>query len=219
MVKLLDISSAWKYDNSGGTNFGTAWLQPRFNDSAWPSGVGLFGHETTPAEYPFPFTTYIPAPKDAGGKITVYYRAHFQWNGSLTNVSLVSTNYIDDGAVYYLNGVKSARCACRQRLPTTLWPQIKANEGAPEILSFTNTPALGDNVVAVEVHQVNTTSSDDVFGMQLNAVQYVTNIISTTHRRGARRAQRSSGQQSLPDQRGRFNRRLGRTVQSHHQHP
>src|SRR5262249_19519666 len=121
----------------------------------------------------------IPAPKDTGGKITVYYRTHFQWDGTMTNVSLVSTNYIDDGAVYYLNGIRMGSL----RLPATVTYNTlaadQANEGAPEILFFTNAPALGDNVVAVEVHQVNITSSDDVFGMQLNAVEYVTNIIAS----------------------------------------
>ena len=37
---------------------------------------------------------------------------------------------------------------------------------------------VGDNVVAVEVHQVNATSSDDVFGMSLSAIRYTTNVIT-----------------------------------------
>ena len=47
-----------------------------------------------------------PAPNQTGGHLTVYYRTHFNWSGSLTNFTLVSTNYVDDGAVFYLNGVK-----------------------------------------------------------------------------------------------------------------
>ena len=180
LVNLLDISSTWKYDNSGGADLGTAWVQPSFNDAAWSNGAGLFGHETTPAVYPFPFTTYIPAPRDTGGKITVYYRAHFQWDGSLTNVSLVSTNYIDDGAVYYLNGIRVGALRMPATVTYNTLAQDQGNEGAPEILYFTNPPVLGDNVVAVEVHQANATSSDAVFGMQLNAVQYATNIIVST---------------------------------------
>ena len=104
-VPLLMITNSWKYDNSGGTNFG-ATLQIGYNDSAWSSGTGLFGYETTPSEYPYPFNTYVPPPDTNGGKITVYYRTHFQWNAGLTNVTLFSTNYVDDGAVYYLNGTQ-----------------------------------------------------------------------------------------------------------------
>jgi len=73
----------------------------------------MFGFETTPQEYPYPFQTTIPAPNQANGHNTVYYRTHFQWNSSLTNFSLVSTNYVDDGAVYYLNGSKSGGFALR----------------------------------------------------------------------------------------------------------
>lgn len=180
VVKLLEISTLWKYDNSGGTNLGIAWIDPSFNDSSWPSGEGLFGHETSTTAYPYPFKTFIPSPRDADGKITVYYRTHFHWDGSLTNVTLISTNYIDDGAVYYLNGIRAGAL----RLPATVLyhtlAQDQGNEGAPEILSFTNAPVLGDNVMAVEVHQATATSSDNVFGMELNAVEYVTNVVSNT---------------------------------------
>jgi hypothetical protein len=179
VVGLLDITNAWRYDNSG-TDRGTAWSQSGFIDSDWPSGTGLFGHESTPAVYPYAFNTYVPAPADTGGHITVYYRAHFQWDGSLTNFVLVSTNYIDDGSVYYLNGSRVGDL----RLPGTVSYSTLAgtqpNEGAAELLTFTNQPVLGDNVMAVEVHQVNASSSDDVFGMQLNAVHYTTNIITTS---------------------------------------
>jgi hypothetical protein len=181
MHNLVDIGTTWRYDNSGGTNFGTTWYQVGYNDSAWPQGTGLFGFETTPAEYPFTFPTFIPPPNQAGGKITVYYRTHFQWDGSLTNYGLFSTNYVDDGVVYYLNG---SRLADSIRMPAsvtydTFATGTIATEGTPEYLTFTNRLVVGDNVIGAEVHQVNLTSSDDVFGLQLNAVQYITNILTT----------------------------------------
>jgi hypothetical protein len=180
-VPLLTITNSWKYNNSGGTNFGTAWLQIGYNDSAWSSGTGLFGYETTPSEYPYPFNTYVPPPNTNGGKITVYYRTHFQWSASLTNITLFSTNYIDDGAVYYLNGTKVGSL----RMPATVTydtlATLQPTEGVAEPLSFgTNSPVTGDNIMAVEVHQNGTGSSDDVFGMLLSASQFSTNIITTT---------------------------------------
>lgn len=188
LVNLADMNTSWRYDNSGGTNYGggSAWYQPVYSpESTWSTGQGLFGYETTAAEYlPYVFRTYIPPPNTNGGKITVYYRSHFTWNGVLTNYSLVSTNFVDDGAVYYLNGAKlgpvsSIRMPATYTYNTTASGQI-AVEGTPEYLYFTNQLLAGDNVLAVEVHQINTTSSDDVFGMLLNAVQYTTNIITTT---------------------------------------
>ena len=180
-VPLLTITNSWKWDNSGGTNLGTAWLQTGFNDSAWSSGLPLFGFETTPAEYPYPFLTTIPAPDQANGHITVYYRTHFQWNASLTNFSLSSTNYVDDGTVYYLNGVRvgSLRMPASVIYNTLATQQLA--EGVSEILPLpANNLVVGDNVMAVELHQNSTNSSDDVFGMLLSAVQFTTNIITTT---------------------------------------
>jgi hypothetical protein len=181
IVPLITISTSWKWDNSGGTNLGTTWLQTGFNDSAWSSGQALFGFETTPAEYPYPFLTTIPAPNQANGHIATYYRTHFQWNGSFTNVALYSTNYVDDGTVYYLNGSKVGSL----RMPGTVVFNTLASaqpptEGALETVVLTNNLVLGDNVMAVELHQNTTNSSDDVFGMSLSAVQFTTNIITTT---------------------------------------
>jgi hypothetical protein len=179
-VTLLDITNVWRYDNSG-TDRGTTWYPAAFNDSAWPSGTGLFGFETTPAEYPYAFHTTIPAPNQSGGHITVYYRTHFNWNGSLTNVTLVSTNYVDDGAAYYLNGVKVGSLRMPASFTYATLAANQPNEGVAEILPLpAGSLVNGDNVMAVEVHQTVNTSSDDVFGMQLNAVQLTTNIITTS---------------------------------------
>src|SRR5439155_3387819 len=179
-IHLLAIADNWKFDDTG-ANLGTAWSQVAYDDSGWTtSGSGLFGFETTPSEYPYPFLTSIPAPKD-GGPLTVYYRTHFQWNGGLTNFSLVSTNYVDDGAVYYLNGARVASLRMPAVVNYTTLATNQLNEGLPEILTFpTNNLVNGDNLMAVEVHQVNNASSDDVFGLQLSAVQSTTNIITTT---------------------------------------
>ncbi len=180
-VPLLTITNSWKYNNSGGTNLSTTWIPASYNDSAWSSGTGLFGYETTPSEYPYPFNTYVPPPNTNGGKITVYYRTHFQWNGGLTNFALLSTNYIDDGAVYYLNGSQVGSLRMTAPVTYNTLAGNQPNEGLAELLSFaTNSLVTGDNVMAVEVHQTATSSSDDVFGMLLSALQTSTNIITTT---------------------------------------
>jgi len=119
---------AWRYDNSG-TDFGTSWLQPGFDDSAWPSGIGLFGFETTPAEYPYPFNTTIPAPNQAGGHITVYYRTTFVWTNPVAGWQLWATNYLDDGAVYYINGVEAGRIRVAAGQVYSTFAAIQNSEG------------------------------------------------------------------------------------------
>ncbi len=171
----------WKYNNSG-TDLGMSWRQPEFNDGAWSSGYGLFGYETTPAVYPYPFQTTVPAPEQTGGHLTVYYRTHFQWTNG-PGFALTSINYVDDGAVFYLNGKEAARVRITANPVTYSSPaQNLGSEGTPDILTLISTNLVdGDNVLAVEVHQPNCcgsgTSSDDVFGMALTAVKTVTNIV------------------------------------------
>jgi len=183
-VPLLTImNTAWRWDSSG-SNYATTWLQDSFNDSAWSNGFGLFGFESTPNEYlPNTFQTYIPPP-DSNGVITVYYRTRFNWTNSLANVSLVATNYIDDGAVWYLNGSEVGRVRVAAGQTYTTLAANQPTEGQAEVMNF-STASLksGTNLMEVEVHQTTCcgagTSSDDVFGMSLSAVTYTTNIISS----------------------------------------
>jgi len=104
----------------------------------------------------------------------------------MSGFQLVATNYIDDGAVYYLNGIEVGRL--RITANPVVYSTLAANqpaEGQTEVLTFsTNSLVAGDNVMAVEVHQSSCcgsgTSSDDVFGMSLAAVVYATNVITQT---------------------------------------
>ncbi|HYG35272.1 MAG TPA: lamin tail domain-containing protein, partial [Clostridia bacterium] len=181
VVKLLDITNTWKYENSG-TNLPATWPQLSYDDADWASGEALFGYETTPAAYPFPFSTPILPPDQPGGHVTVYFRARFSWDQSLTNFVLVSTNYVDDGAVYYLNGSKVASLRMPASFTYSTLATNQPNEGRPEVLFFSPTNLVsGSNVMAVEVHQGSTGSSDVAFGCQLNAVQFTTNIITSTN--------------------------------------
>ena len=181
VVNLIDITNKiWRYDNSGGTNLSATWNTPGFDDSSWAAGNGLFGFETTPGIYPYPFNTTVPAPNQAGGKITVYYRAHFSFTNQ-SGFALYTTNYLDDGAVWYLNGVEIDRLRVPAGQTYSTSGQNQTAEGVAEVRSWaTNIIVPGDNVIAVEVHQSGATSTDAVFGMSLAAVRSVTNILTTS---------------------------------------
>ena len=175
-VNLFGVTNQfWRYNDSA-TDLGTAWRSAGFDDSAWPIGRGLFGFETSPGLYPFPFNTFSPAPAN-GGPLTVYYRIHFQWTNG-PGWQLLSTNYVDDGAVYYINGQEAGRLRVTANPVLFSSPaqnQPNGNEGVPQVLNL-STAALvdGDNVLAVEVHQSDTGSSDAVFGMALAGVRSIT---------------------------------------------
>jgi hypothetical protein len=176
VVNLVGITNHfWRYDDSG-TDQGNAWRQPAYSDSSWPQGRGLFGQEPDSNNYAYPFNTFVPAPPN-GGHITVYYRTHFQWTNTDPNYVFYATNYLDDGAVYYLNGVEVDRIRITGTVTYNTTAANQPNEGAAEVrLLPTSNLVPGDNVLAVEVHQGNATSSDVVFGLALTAVKSITNI-------------------------------------------
>jgi hypothetical protein len=167
---------SWKYDASS-NDLGTAWRAVGYNDAAWSGGTGLFGFESTSNQYaPYSFTTYVPSPS-RGGPVTVYYRTHFNWtNGA--GWTLVLTNYADDGAVFYLNGTELGRIRVTSN-PVLFTSQAQnSTEPSIDILNFAGTSLVnGDNVLAVELHQSDTNSSDHVFGLGLAATKAITNIL------------------------------------------
>src|SRR5688572_8451253 len=70
---VIATEGTWKFDDRG-TDLGTAWREPGFNDSAWPSGAGLFFQEDGP----------LPAAKNTPltpGRSTYYFRTRFTFNG------------------------------------------------------------------------------------------------------------------------------------------
>src|SRR5258708_34051 len=109
-VQLLSVSnSPWRY-LANGANQGTAWAHPPVPDNSWSNGFGLFGFETTSNVYlPDVFRSFI-APLSQGGPVTAYFRTHFPWPPNpLVGVTLRAKALLDDGAVFYLNGVEVGR--------------------------------------------------------------------------------------------------------------
>ena len=171
-LSLLTLSnSQWRYDDTA-TDLGTAWRAVSYPaENQWPAGVGLFGVESThPSPYTEPVRTALVL---NAGRTTYYFRTRFNFTGNPAGITLRATAYVDDGAVFYLNGAELHRV----RLPAgpitfTNKAQLASPEGVPVIIDFpASRLAAGANVLAVEVHQHSDTSSDVVFGMALEVLQ------------------------------------------------
>ncbi|MGB1745728.1 MAG: hypothetical protein ACPHL9_12685, partial [Limisphaerales bacterium] len=104
------------------------------------------------------------------GKVAYYFRATFELPEDAGAATARVTHYVDDGAVFYLNGEEFGD---RFRMPADAeidFETLAANGGDARRNSFTFDPALlnaGKNTIAVEVHQASRSSSDVVFGLQL----------------------------------------------------
>jgi len=154
----------WRYLFEG-SDPGTSWRQPEFNDDLWPGGRAELGFGDSDE------TTVIG--QAANGFITAYFRRSFlvanpAAMGSLLNFQLRR----DDGAVVYLNGVE----VYRNNMPTGLVTQatlasgFAADDGAGiQPTNVTATLRAGLNTIAVEMHQSDATSTDMTFALSVSA--------------------------------------------------
>ena len=161
---------------------GTGWKTNGYNDAGWyGSGPGLLYVEN--ATYVAPKNTALPPPYGSTIPRTYYFRTHFSFANSLTGASLVFSNYVDDGAVFYLNGAELYRLRIAAA-PTTILNTTAASGTpctgtsyagdaatiCPDVFTISGNLATnlvkGDNVVAVEVHNY-TSGNDLVFGSAL----------------------------------------------------
>lgn len=163
-------NSVWHYNDSG-QDLGTNWRNRNYAaEGQWPSGTGLFGVEGT---QPYPYPVPIQTPMVLGARrITYYFRAHFNFSGNPAGLNLIVNAYVDDGAVFYLNGAEAGRVRLtNDPVYFTNKAQLATPEGPVSMLSLPlDNLAQGDNVIAVEVHQSDPNSSDVVFGMSLDII-------------------------------------------------
>jgi hypothetical protein len=185
-VILFTFNKTWRYDQSG-ANLGTAWRGTFYNDSAWPSGPGILGFETTTATWqfltniapPLGTNTMLALTNNLGGginfggtnvTITFYFRTTVDIP-TFNPASAIMTlrGYIDDGAALYVNGVEQFRY--NLATTSTSYTNFSTANLAEATLVVSNLTGFvqGNNVIAVEVHQDAIASSDIDWGMQLEA--------------------------------------------------
>ncbi len=164
-LTLIEMASQWSYHQDAAAP-PAAWLEPGFDDAAWPSGKALLAKESSPM--PAPLNTPL-----ALGPRTFYFRTRFEWNGEAPPTRLQLWAVVDDGAILYLNGKEALRLG----MPPDIAPHHEMLAGRNIINAtlegpFTIDTALlkpGENLLAAEVHQVSGNSSDIVFGLRLEA--------------------------------------------------
>ncbi|HTL56672.1 MAG TPA: lamin tail domain-containing protein [Candidatus Limnocylindrales bacterium] len=181
-LHLLSYDSIWKYDQTDNLDE-FDWKSPGYDDSAWPFGPGLLAAENNPAITPLIGTVLedprLPDPGVSSGH-AYYFRTRVTLPADFYSVSLAGTYRCDDGAVIHLNGSESLRI----RLPSgVIWNQTMATGFPPdstggtdatsdEPLALSSGLVPGSNLIAVEVHQQNSSSSDIVWGLALDATVY-----------------------------------------------
>jgi alkaline phosphatase len=161
---LVATGSVWQYNDTG-TDLGTAWREPVYDDSKWKSGPAKLGYGDGDE------ATVISYGPSASSKYPCYYFRHsFSIDNPFAYENLSLRILRDDGAVVYLNGVEVAR----YNMPSgTITYATYASTAAeypwdPPLL-IPHLLVTGLNVIAVEVHQCNASSSDLALDLELTA--------------------------------------------------
>ena len=175
---VVTVSNLWRFnweDLSAIT-----WLAPNYDDSEWPGlGFALFYVEdnagVSPRNTSLPTDNGVPYP-------TYYFRTHFDFADTSAGYALLFTNFLDDGAVFYLNGqevrrvrVNSGPISYNSSANGCPVNACEATLDAPDVFrlsgdAMTNLLA-GDNVLAVAVHQFPSAENDVVFGSTVGLVR------------------------------------------------
>ena len=179
-VVLVPAQSRWRYVD-GGTNPGPAWVTRSFNDTAWFEGYGRLGYGLDGER-----TTLLFGTNAASKPITCYFRHAFPVENSELFGPLRIDTQIDDGAVVYLNGVEVLRTNMPAGAISATTLALTTINGAPETNWLRATLGVqslvaGTNILAVEVHQAATNSSDLGFDLELTAtLQPTLTIVQTS---------------------------------------
>jgi len=178
-LPLMTFAQSWRYTTNRVTE--PDWPDPEFDDSLWEGdGPALLYWEDNGAVRPR--STLLPLGGNGRPFPTYYFRTYFELTNSLAGYAIVLTNYIDDGAVLYLNGTELARIRMSAGPVSynTFASSCPINAcdttaDVPDVLRLSggvlNRFIEGNNFLAAEVHQVNANSSDIVFGTTIGLVR------------------------------------------------
>ncbi len=185
-IIIPKAASGWLYQALRAEPSGN-WRGLPYPETNWninktaPIGFGVVG----PTTAPITLGTTLTATEQGSSTnrtLAVYFRRHFNLTNAFEIKALTLKLMRDDGAVVYVNGQQVGRSNIDSGATTggfigysTL--AATAVDAADEITYYPVEvdPAIvsalqeGDNVIAVEVHQFNATSSDLSFDLELTA--------------------------------------------------
>jgi hypothetical protein len=166
---LVPAGALWSYLDDG-TDQGTAWRAPGFDDSSWPWGFAELGYGDFDEE-----TTLGYGGSPGNKHIAYYFRTGFNVTEVENYTSLSLAVLRDDGVVVYLNGTEIYRNNMPSGAVSYQTRAVTNASGAGEATFYganvSPAPLVeGANELAVELHQVLPTSADISFDLRMTGV-------------------------------------------------
>ena len=177
---IVPLAASWKFLTNG-SNQGTAWQSPGFDDSSWSNGMTQFGFGNSNAQ-----TVVSFGPNPNNKFITTYFRKTFV----ATNVNRIANMtlklVVDDGALVYLKGSPLQNLNLNFGAAYNTLATSMTNDLRDTWQSFSVDPKLlveGTNTIATEVHLASVTATNMAFDLQLVATEapFITSIALLTN--------------------------------------
>lgn len=171
----LGSPPAWKY-KGGGTNLdAVSWKALAYAEPSWVSGGSALGFGGGPVR-----NTSIPEDGSAGGGgvsgsryPTMYFRKVVNIPSLAGYTGFQLRTQFDDAIVVWINGVEAFRNNIGANPGYATWASGAIPNNGNDIYATSVSSSLfvtGDNIIAVEIHQVNATSSDLFFDLELTGL-------------------------------------------------
>ena len=188
---LVNSGASWKYWANAAAPASNNWKGgSTFDDSAWPSGASPLGYSPSNQDSA---TTIVPTGCPVPGDVncgaqkypTIYFRSTFVISNVNAYQRFIIRYQRDDGIVLYVNGAEIKR----EFMPdgiitrTTSATAGPANEAEWVVVTYEGDggaiyPRIflhtGVNVIAAEVHQAGSTSTDLRFDLKVEGVPATT---------------------------------------------
>ncbi|MFN8444063.1 MAG: S8 family peptidase [Caldilineaceae bacterium] len=176
-VALVPDASQWLYSTES-SKVDSTWKDIHFDDSKWKLGQAELGYGDGDE------TTTIKASNSGNDTTTAYFRRRFIASDATTFSGLTLSILKDDGIVIYLNNSEIYRGNMPSGTITASTAALVAIEGADETRwTHVDVPATalvnGENILAVEVHQAVTTTTDLSFDMEFGGYTSCVDCINT----------------------------------------
>jgi len=165
-------AGGWRY-LADGSNQGTAWRTPEFNDAAWATGTAELGYGDGDEATIIPQVDVNPSLNGTQRPATSYFRRTFNVPATGAILGMTLRVEYDDAYAVYLNGVRVAG-----NLPVNpahnYYTYVNVEDSIATVNLGAESLIYGTNVIAVEIHQAHAGSSDLSMNLSLRAVRSVT---------------------------------------------
>lgn len=181
---LIERGASWRYYDQGSLD-GTDWKESSMTVTGWKNGYAPLGYYTSDNGNSRGYKTFLDYGGDVNNKrVTYYFRRGFTLKHTPTDADVYTLNYtVDDGMVVYVNGKEALRYLMPAGDVNYQTVASTYAEGNPDEGSLVLPARLfkqGENLITVEVHNNNTTSSDIYFDAELTVITpHGTNYVST----------------------------------------